>query len=119
MPPECMSDWRQPAVHDEGGSPTPCAWGTSPTAKVRPAVVVSAIHPSQDDLIVPLTSKTTNLLAGEFLLRDWAAAGLHVPTAVKRGVYTVHQTLIIKAVGRLVPADAQQLEESLREWLEL
>ena len=29
MPPKCMSDWRQPAVHDEGGSPTPCAWGTS------------------------------------------------------------------------------------------
>ena len=52
-------------------------------AKVRPAVVVHAPHPSQDSLIVPLTSRTTGLLPGEFLLSEWKAAGLNVPTAVK------------------------------------
>ena len=31
-------------------------------AKVRPAVVVSAPHTSQDILVVPLTSKTSRLL---------------------------------------------------------
>ncbi|CAD5961777.1 MazF family transcriptional regulator [Planktothrix tepida] len=31
-------------------------------SKVRPAVVVNAPHPSQDILIVPLTSKTESLL---------------------------------------------------------
>ncbi len=77
--------------------------------KVRPAIVVNAPHVSQDVLIVPLTSRTTSLLAGEFVVADWAAAGLHVPTAVKRGLYTVHETLILKCVGRLTPTDAEQL----------
>lgn len=88
-------------------------------AKVRPAVVVSASHSSQDIFVVPLTSKTTSLLAGEFLLTDWKAEGLNVATAVKRGLYTVHQTLIVKTVGRLSSRDIRQLQLSLREWLGL
>ena len=63
-------------------------------AKVWPAVTVHAPHTSQDLLIVPLTSHTTGLRAGEFVLRDWKVAGLHTPTAVKRGVYTIHPTLV-------------------------
>ena len=86
-------------------------------AKVRPAVVVSAPHVSQDAFIVPLTSKTVSLLAGEFPLADWVAAGLNVPTAVKRGIYTIHQSLIVKTVGRLTQRDADQLQRSLQDWL--
>lgn len=56
------------------------------SSKVRPAVVVSAAHPSQDLLITPLTSKITSLLPGEFALSAWESAGLNVPTAVKRGI---------------------------------
>jgi mRNA interferase MazF len=69
-------------------------------AKVRPAVVVSAPHVSQDIFIAPLTSKTISLLAGEFPLVDWTEAGL-------------------KDVGRLSRRDADQLQSSLREWLGL
>lgn len=86
-------------------------------SKVRPAVVVNAPHVSQDVFIVPLTSKITPLLAGEFLLTDWRVAGLNVPTAVKRGLYTVHQTLIVKTVGKLVRPDAEKVECSLQDWL--
>ena len=50
-------------------------------AKVRPAVVVSAPHLSQDIFVVPSTSKTVSLIAGEFPLVDWTEAGLNVPTA--------------------------------------
>jgi len=89
------------------------------SSKVRPAVVVSTSHPSQDILITPLTSKTVSLLAGEFELSEWAAVGLNVATAVKRGVYTVHESLVIKAIGQLVKVDADQLEQSLRDWLGL
>ena len=88
-------------------------------SKVRPAVVVHAPYVSQDAFIVPLTSRTAALLAGEFVLVDWAAAGLNVPTAVKRGLYTVHQTLIVRTLGRLSDGDAQKFEQSLREWLGL
>ena len=87
--------------------------------KVRPAVVVSAPHVSQDLLIVPLTSRTSGLLAGEFILGDWQAAGLNVPTTVKRGVYTVHESLISKRVGRLMNTDASGVEAALRSWLGL
>ena len=62
------------------------------SAKVRPAVVASAPHVSQDIFIVPLTSRTASLLAGEFVLADWTAAGLNVPTAVKRGSCTASDT---------------------------
>jgi mRNA interferase MazF len=89
------------------------------SAKVRPAVVVSAPHVSQDIFIVPLTSRTASLLVGEFLLTDWTAAGLNVPTVVKRGLYTVHQALILKTVGRLTQRDAEQVKCSLRAWLGL
>lgn len=87
------------------------------SSKVRPAVIVSVPHISQDIFIVPLTSKTTSLLTGEFVLSQWSAAGLKITTAVKRGLYTVDKTLVIKTIGKLGESDAQQLESSLRDWL--
>ncbi|OUL19232.1 MazF family transcriptional regulator [Nostoc sp. T09] len=88
-------------------------------SKVRPAVVVSAPHTSQDIMIAPLTSKTTSLLNGEFVLSEWKAAGLNVATAVKRGLYTVHESLVVATIGKLADIDAEQLEQSLRSWLGL
>jgi len=76
--------------------------------KVRPAIVVNTPHVSQDVFIVPLTSRTTSLLAGEFVLAAWTAAGFHVPTVVKRGLHTVHETLILKRVDRLIAPDTEQ-----------
>jgi len=89
------------------------------SSKVRPAVVVSAPHPSQDIIVTPLTSKTSSLLQREFVLSESAVAGLNVATAVKRGVYTVYESLVIKVIGQLVDTDAEQLEQSLRGWLGL
>ena len=88
-------------------------------SKVRPSVVVNSSHSSQDVIIVPLTSKTSSLLPGEFILADWKTAGLNVVSAVKRGLYTVHQSLVIKSVGSLSAADASNLDASLRDWLGL
>lgn len=50
-------------------------------SKIRPAVIVSVPHVSQDVFIVPLTSRTTSLFAGEFILNDWNQAGLNVRSA--------------------------------------
>lgn len=88
-------------------------------AKVRPAVVISAAHTSQDLIIVPLTSRVDALLPGEFVLAQWQSAGLHVASAVKRGVYTVQQHLCLKTVGQLATRDGEQLDRSLRLWLGL
>lgn len=51
------------------------------------------------------------------MLADWTLAGLNVVTAVKRGIYTVHQSLIIKRLGKLSHADSQKIEVALKEWL--
>ena len=87
--------------------------------KVRPAVIVSTTHVSQDILIVPLTSKVSSLLPGEFVLAEWKKAGLNVPTAAKRGIYTIENKLVRKTIGKLQPQDVRQLEKSLRNWLGL
>jgi mRNA interferase MazF len=88
-------------------------------SKIRPAVVVG-VSPFLDDcLIVPLTSNTHDLHPGDFLLAEWHAAGLNVPTAAKRGIYTIHISLFLKSVGRLSLQDAKRLKQSLREWLDL
>jgi len=86
-------------------------------SKVRPAVIVSASHTSKDVFVVPLTSKTQSLFEGEFFIKQWAKVGLNVPTAIKRGIYTINQRLIIKKVGKLNTDDLEKLEESLQKWL--
>ena len=88
-------------------------------SKVRPAVVVNASHPSQDVFIVPLTSRISPLMAGEFVLADWKAAGLNVTSAAKRGMYTIHQSLVIKTLGSLSVSDTVSVDASLRGWLGL
>ena len=86
------------------------------SSKVRPAIVVSAAHPSQDLL---MTSRTDRLQPGEFAMQNWRAAGLNVPSAVKRGVFTIQQSLVIRTVGSISAADGRELEKSLRAWLGL
>jgi mRNA interferase MazF len=85
--------------------------------KIRPGVVVHAPHPSRDCIVVPLTSQVAALQPGEFLLTNWAGAGLNVPSAVKRGVATVHERHVAKMIGHLTPTDALLLDRSLRGWL--
>ncbi|WP_333241253.1 MULTISPECIES: type II toxin-antitoxin system PemK/MazF family toxin [unclassified Microcoleus] len=89
------------------------------SSKVRPAIVVSVPHVSQDIMIVPLTSKTASLLEGEFVLAEWSTAGLNVATAVKRGLYTVHESLVVTTIGKLADSDAERVEQFLRGWLGL
>jgi mRNA interferase MazF len=88
-------------------------------AKIRPAIIINVVHSSQDIFIVPLTSKTSALLEGEFVLADWQGAGLNVASAVKRGLYTVRQDLVVKRVGNISSDDSATLEKSLRAWLGL
>ena len=89
------------------------------SSKIRPAVVVSTPHKSQDVFVVALTSKTKALLRGEFVLGQWREAGLNVETAVKRGIYTTDKKLVVKVIGQLADDDLRQLERSLQEWFGL
>jgi mRNA interferase MazF len=86
-------------------------------SKVRPAIVVSTPHASQDLFVMPLTSKTERLLTDEFVLGEWKTSGLNVVSAVKRGLFTIHESLIVKSVGSLSKSDAGRVDDSLRHWL--
>lgn len=88
-------------------------------AKVRPAVVVSGPHESNDLVIVPLTSRTTGLRSGEFVLLDYRGAGLNVATAAKRGLHTLEERLVLQLVGQLGQPDINELDQALLLWLSL
>jgi serine/threonine protein kinase len=64
-----------------------------------------------------LTSKIARLLAGEFVRGEWKTSGLNVASAVKRGLFTIHESLIVKSVGSLSKSDAGRVDDSLRGWL--
>lgn len=89
------------------------------TTKIRPAIIVGADLYSPDVIIVPLTSKITGLDQGEFILGSWQKVGLHVPTAVKRGIFTIEDSLLLRVVGTIDTQDAMTLESSIKLWLQL
>jgi mRNA interferase MazF len=59
------------------------------------------------------------MIEGEFSLADWQGAGLNVASVVKRGLYTIYESLVIKMVGRLGTDDVRQINAALRQWLGL
>jgi mRNA interferase MazF len=87
--------------------------------KRRPAVIVSASHPSVDLFLLPLTTQTDHLQPGEFLLDDWHAAGLVSRSVVKRGIFTLETGCITRRLGRLSPPDLAKLDHTLKGWLGL
>ena len=88
--------------------------------KVRPAVIFgSSSEKYADVFIVPLTSRNLYLAKGEFVLSDWEKAGLNVSTVVKKACVLIDSSLIIKTIGVLTDFDLNQLEDSLRFWLDL
>ncbi|HTV40543.1 MAG TPA: type II toxin-antitoxin system PemK/MazF family toxin [Candidatus Sulfotelmatobacter sp.] len=82
--------------------------------KVRPAVVIGQ---NRGDLfVVPVSSVLANT---DFLLAEWSAAGLNVPSGVKAQLATVEERLALKIVGKLAAADLKTLNQRLRMWLDL
>lgn len=91
--------------------------------KVRPAVVVSSplYHATEPDLILAaLTSKTVAATGPlDYVLRDWQAAGLRYPSALKPVLFTLDPTRVLYRVGALTQADLAEVDQRLRRALEL
>jgi mRNA interferase MazF len=87
------------------------------SSKIRPAVIISSPHLSQDLIIVPVTSRIIQLQDGEFVLEQWKAAGLNVASAIKRGIYTISKNIVIKTIGSIHEKDRHQLKVSVLSWL--
>ena len=82
--------------------------------KVRPAIVIG--RKGADLFVVPVSSVLSNT---DFLLQQWQAAGLNVPSGVKAQIATVDDSLVVKVIGNVTATDRKSLDERLRAWLQL
>jgi mRNA interferase MazF len=93
------------------------------TTKVRPALVVSGslYHTTKPDLILAaITSKISATIGPlDYVLRDWQAANLHYPSALKPALFTLDPTRVLHRIGALTPSDLAEIDGRLRSALEL
>ena len=86
--------------------------------KPRPAIVVSsaAYHAARPDVVVGLcTSKVAAATTPmDYVLQDWAAAGLKVPTAYRSFFATIPTTTVHRLIGHLSDRDWHEAQSRLR-----
>ena len=74
--------------------------------RARPAVVVSAdTYNQHGDVVVAAITSHTPRVAMDCALRDWAAAGLKLPSTVRMLLATVASARILFHVGHLTERD--------------
>lgn len=97
----------------------PFPFSDQSTSKVRPAVVAHAPYPSDDLIVVAVSSESGTLRPGECSLERWHEAGLLHPSFLKRAVASVSKDLIRRQLGVLQSEDIAALERALRTWFNL
>jgi mRNA interferase MazF len=85
--------------------------------KRRPAVVVTSdlYHQHRPDIVLgvlttQIDSATTPL---DYVLQDWAAAGLHQPSAF-RAYFSMAEPGDVKVIGHLSDRDLSEIQEPLK-----
>ena len=97
----------------------PFPFSDQSSAKIRPAVIASPRYPSEDLLVVALTSVGDALRPGEFAIQYWREAGLIHPSFAKRAVASVSDDLVRKQLGQLREIDLVRLDAAVRFWFGL
>lgn len=91
----------------------PFPYTSQAASKRRPAVVVSnvAYNKTMPDVVVMAVTSQLNSAGSPkgIHVRDWQAAGLLKPSAIKPVFATLEQALIIRALGKLQSRDEKQL----------
>ena len=97
----------------------PFPFSDQSSAKIRPAVVVSPDYPSDDLLVVAVTSVGDALRPGEFAIQLWREAGLIHPSFAKRAIASATGNLVKKQLGQLRESDLAELDAALKIWFGL
>jgi mRNA interferase MazF len=97
----------------------PFPFSDQSSAKIRPAVVVSPDCPSDDLLVVAVTSVGDALRPGEFPVQFWREAGLIHSSFAKRAVASVTHNLVKKQLGQLHEPDLAKLNGVMGLWFGL
>ncbi|MBX9585593.1 MAG: type II toxin-antitoxin system PemK/MazF family toxin [Gemmataceae bacterium] len=86
--------------------------------KPRPSVVVSSdlYHTTRPDVTVGLCTTQLRSATGptDYVLQDWSAAGLHVPTAYRCFFASVPVAEVLAFIGRLTDRDWAEVQARLR-----
>jgi mRNA interferase MazF len=86
--------------------------------KRRPTVVISTTlyHQTRPDIIVGVltTQVASATKPSDYLLRDWAQAGLHRSTAFRTYLNMIPATTAIEEIGRLSQHDWEGVQRCLR-----
>jgi len=97
----------------------PFPFSDQSSAKIRPAVVANSASPSDDILVVAISSVAGILRPGEFSIQFWREAGLIHPSFAKRAIASIDARLVRKQLGRLRDSDVSLLDSALRSWFGL
>ena len=97
----------------------PFPFSDQSSSKLRPAIVANPPYPSEDLIVVAVTSVGDALRPGEFQIQFWREAGLLHPSFAKRAIASVSAGLVRRPLGHLRGNDLAQLEIALRTWLGL
>jgi mRNA interferase MazF len=97
----------------------PFPFSDQSSAKIRPAIITNPSYPSDDLIVVAVTSVGDALRPGEFAIQAWREAGLIHPSFVKRAFTSVSIDLVRRKMGELRDADLERLDRTLREWFGL
>ena len=97
----------------------PFPFSDQSSAKIRPAVIVSPDYPSDDLLVMAITSVGDALRPGEFPIQFWREAGLIHPSFAKRAIASATGNLVKKQLGHLRESDLAKLNAALRFWFGL
>lgn len=86
--------------------------------KTRPAVIVSShiYHSARPELLLAYVSSQLSHINSviDYVLTDWAAAGLLKPSFVRPKVAAIEPTLIVYRVGALTGKDLFEVDRCLR-----
>ncbi|HEY5296766.1 MAG TPA: type II toxin-antitoxin system PemK/MazF family toxin [Verrucomicrobiae bacterium] len=97
----------------------PFPFSDQSSAKIRPAVVVNPDYPSDDLLVVAVTSVGDALRPGEFAIQFWREAGLIHSSFAKRAIASATGNLVKKQLGQLREPDLAKLNAALKVWFGL
>ena len=82
--------------------------------RARPAVVVSTVqYNRQGDVVVAAITSHAGRTSTDFVLTDWAGAGLKVPSTVRMLLATVASSLILLHIGHLTDRDWGEVQSRL------
>ena len=86
-----------------------------PTAKRRPALVVSsaAFNQTHAQSILAMITSAPSDWPSDVAIQEWRKAGLQVPCKVRLKLFTLDDTLILRKLGKLSKRDGKAVRNAL------